>query len=70
MSTIAYTKPFIARVDRAPVSLVSQTLTQNTARTPIAPKLKPLPLMGIKPHVPPVRNNFVRGSGDNAIKLP
>jgi len=36
----------------------------------MAGMLKPIPSMNVKPHVPPIRQNFVRNSGDNAIKLP
>ena len=70
MTSLAYQKPFIARVDRAPATSISQTLTQSALRSPMASQLKPIPSMLNKPHVPPIQQNFVRNSGDNPIRLP
>lgn len=55
MTTLSYGKPYIARVDRAPPTSISQTLTQSVIRSPMANILRPIPSMGIKPHVMPFR---------------
>ena len=70
MSTLTYQKPYIARVDRPNASQISNAMVQSAVRSPNSTMLNPIPSMGVKPHVEPVRRNFVRNSGDMAIKLP
>ena len=70
MSDLVFKKPFIARVDRAPPTSISMTITQSTTRSPMATHLKPIPSMSVKPHVPPLRQQFVRNSLEKTVKLP
>ena len=71
MSTLTYQRPQVLRVDRAPHAQVGSTIVQASARSPpFAGVLKPIPHMTMKPHVPAMRQDFVRHSGGNGITLP